>query len=172
VCLFCCCSTVHFDKYQSFLWPTNAWSIWTETCRSVYTNVLIVSFNIFMLIKCAFVGHKKLWEVYLYQLQYRIVLKCCFMHHIHNMTLSFILSSVIIFVSFRCTLKLHICRDHQSVTSYVEIQSGIRVCAFTVAILRKNCLCEKCNKLYTSDILQCNFFSFNISSCKLFVSCS
>jgi hypothetical protein len=21
---FCCCSTVHFDKYQSFLWPTNA----------------------------------------------------------------------------------------------------------------------------------------------------
>jgi hypothetical protein len=42
--VFCCCSTVHFDKYQSFLWPKNAH-------RSVYTNVLIVSFNIFMLIE-------------------------------------------------------------------------------------------------------------------------
>jgi hypothetical protein len=21
---FCCCSTVHFDKYQSYLWPTKA----------------------------------------------------------------------------------------------------------------------------------------------------
>jgi hypothetical protein len=40
---FCCCSTVHFDKYQSFLWPTNVHFI-----------------NIKMLIKSAFVGHKKL----------------------------------------------------------------------------------------------------------------
>jgi hypothetical protein len=31
-----------------------------QTCRSVYTNVLIVNFNIFMLIKCAFVGQKTL----------------------------------------------------------------------------------------------------------------
>jgi hypothetical protein len=44
VCI-CCCSTVHFDKYQSFLWPTNAHFINTK-----------------MLIKCAFVGHKKLWN--------------------------------------------------------------------------------------------------------------
>jgi hypothetical protein len=39
-------------------------SIWTETCRSDYTNVLIVSFNIFVLIKCAFVGHKKTLNTY------------------------------------------------------------------------------------------------------------
>jgi hypothetical protein len=39
-------------------------SIWTETCRSVYTNVLIVNFNIFMLKKCAFVGQKKNFDIY------------------------------------------------------------------------------------------------------------
>jgi hypothetical protein len=40
-------------------------AVWseTETCRSNYTNVLIVSFNSFMLIKCAFVGHKN-FDIY------------------------------------------------------------------------------------------------------------
>jgi hypothetical protein len=35
-----CCSTVHFDNIKVFL------TIWTETCRSKYTDVLTVNFNI------------------------------------------------------------------------------------------------------------------------------
>jgi hypothetical protein len=37
-----------------------------KTCRSVYTNVLIVNFNIFMLIKCAFVGQKNFDRSYIF----------------------------------------------------------------------------------------------------------